>query len=70
MEKTVLAMLVQERHADFQIDNDRFRPFTAFARKLLRRPKLGVKDRLPSNAARRRPSEVDKQCPARSCRRR
>ena len=70
MEKTILAMFVQERHADFQFDNDRLRPLTIFPRKLLRGAKLRVKDRLPSNATRRRPSEIDKQCPARSCWRR
>ena len=59
MQKTVLAMFVQERHADFQIDNDRLGPVAAFPRELLRGPKLGVKDRLASHAARRRPGEVD-----------
>ena len=70
MEKTILAMFVQESHADFQVDNDRLCPITGFPRKLLYRAKLGVKDRLPSNATRRRPSKIDKQCPACSCWRR
>ena len=70
MEKTILAMSVQERHADFQPDNDRLCPPTGFSRDLLRRAKLGVKDRLPSDAARRRPGKIDKQRPARSCWRR
>ena len=66
MEKTILAVFVQESHADFQLDNDGLCPITGFSRKLLCRAKLGVKDRLPSNAARRRSSKIDKQCPARS----
>lgn len=60
MEQTVPAMLVQEGHADFQVDNDGLRAIvTGLSRKLLRRAKLGVKDRLPSNAARGRPAKVD-----------
>ena len=60
MEKTVLAMFVQESHADFQVDNDGLRPITGLSRELLCRAQLWIKDRLPSNATRRRSSKVDK----------
>ena len=60
VEKTVLAMFVQKGHANFWVDNDRLCSVTGSSRKFLRRAKLGVKDRLSSNATRCRSSEVDK----------